>query len=162
MSEHSYIGSFYSDPRRNRPSLGELVTGARQLDIRADGISGEDNDNDGVTIDDEGRESGRKVAKVKAPVAYKLSARKKTARKSVRKRKATGRVSSRAGYVGPLRSSVETKGLESMAEEADCLKLIGALRCEQRRSWQSGERVTADPPATETFLNLPSATNPIH
>ena len=63
MSEHSYIGSFYSDPRRNRPSLSELVTGARQLDIRSDGISGDDNDNDVVTNDDDGRGSGRKVAK---------------------------------------------------------------------------------------------------
>jgi hypothetical protein len=61
MSEHSYIGSFYSDPRRNRPTLGELVTGATELDIRGPGRPGDDND--GVTIDDEGRESGKMVTK---------------------------------------------------------------------------------------------------
>src|SRR5438477_5487948 len=45
---------------------------------------------------------------------------------------------------GPSRSSAGMKGLESLAESADSLKLIAALRREQRNSWQSGERVAAE------------------
>lgn len=63
MSENSYIGSFYSDPRRNRPSLGELITGTQQLDLLVPGTSGDVTENDGETIENDTQSSHRKITK---------------------------------------------------------------------------------------------------
>src|SRR6267378_638206 len=50
MPENSFIGSFYSDTRRNKPSLGELLTGREQLDVSPRSTSGDFTVTDGVTF----------------------------------------------------------------------------------------------------------------
>ncbi|HEV8538138.1 MAG TPA: HEAT repeat domain-containing protein [Bacteroidota bacterium] len=63
MNEHSYIGSFFSDPRRNKPTLEELLTGMTPEDRISDhsvhGISSMDGM---ISFDDE-QEPRRKVVK---------------------------------------------------------------------------------------------------
>ena len=50
MPENSFIGSFYSDTRRNKPSLGELLTGREQVDVSRERTSGNFTVTDGVTF----------------------------------------------------------------------------------------------------------------
>jgi hypothetical protein len=51
MAENSFIGSYYSDTRRNKPSLGELLTGREQLDVSPRSSSGNFTVNEGYTTE---------------------------------------------------------------------------------------------------------------
>jgi len=50
MPENSFIGSYYTDERRNKPSLQELLSGQVQVDVSSPDRSGNYTVTDGVTI----------------------------------------------------------------------------------------------------------------
>src|SRR5262245_11046892 len=63
MGEHSTIGSVYSDPRRNRPTLREVVTGTEDLDKRNPSGRWDDGDNEGFNDDRDDKAPQRQVMK---------------------------------------------------------------------------------------------------
>src|SRR3989449_6182596 len=63
MPENSFIGSFYSETRRNKPSLGELLTGREQVDVFPERTSDNFTVNEGVTIVGDTDSRRRKVMK---------------------------------------------------------------------------------------------------
>ena len=50
MPENSFIGAFYSDTRRNKPSLSELLSGREQVEVFPERTSGNFTVTDGVTF----------------------------------------------------------------------------------------------------------------
>src|ERR1041385_3247949 len=62
MWENSTIGSVYSDPRRNRPTLREVITGTESIDDRNPSGWGHDDDGDGLNWNDD-KSSRREVMK---------------------------------------------------------------------------------------------------
>ncbi len=63
MGEHSTIGSVYSDPRRNRPTLSEIITGTEQLGDGNPSGWVDYGDNEGLINDDENQSPEHQVMK---------------------------------------------------------------------------------------------------
>src|SRR6185503_16640092 len=72
MGEHTYIGSFYGDDRKNRPSLGELVTGMRVEDLP--NFHGDDIGEMSGTLDFGDEERAQKMVKKEVGFLFRISA----------------------------------------------------------------------------------------